>query len=133
MSEKTEAVKRFGLRINLVVVVLSIIALATVMGSTLRAQLLLALITICIVLTVIVTAIRVTMTNDLALRGKALIQGAWFYMSFSISYIIMPSAPYFGMSTSSAIINALIGIITLIAGTYSLLKVRKETGVMLSI
>jgi len=133
MSEKTETVKRFGLRTNLVVAVLSIIALATAIGSPLKAQLVLALISICIILTVIVTAIRVSGAGDLALQGKALIQGAWFYMSLSLSYIIMPGASYFGMSFASVVLNALIGIVTLIVGAYSLLKTRKETGVMLSI
>lgn len=133
MSEKTESVKGLALRTNAVVAVLSIIALATALGSTVKAQLLLASIMICIILTVIITAIRVTATDNLALRGKAIIQGAWFYMSLSISYIIMPGSPYFEMSISSAVINALIGIVTLIVGAYSLLKTRKETGVMISI
>jgi len=133
MSEKTESVKGLAWRTNAVVAVLSIIALATAMGSTLKAQLLLASIMICIILTVIITTIRVTATDNLALRGKAIIQGTWFYMSFSLSYIIMPGSPYFEMSISSAVINALIGIVTLIVGAYSLLKTRKETGVMISI
>ena len=133
MSEKTESVKRLAWRTNAVVAVLSIIALATALGSTLKAQLLLASITIFIILTVIVTAIRVTATYDLALRGKAIIQGTWFYMSFSLSYIIMPAAPYFGMTALSVGINALVGVVTLIVGVYSLLATRKETGVMISI
>jgi len=133
MSEKTESVKRLAWRTNAVVAVLSIIALATALGSTLKAQLLLASIAIFIILTVIVTAIRVTATDDLALRGKAIIQGTWFYMSFSLSYIIMPAAPYFGMSALSVGINALVGVVTLIVGAYSLLTTRKETGVMISI
>jgi len=133
MSEKTESVKRLAWRTNAVIAVLSVIALATALGSTLKAQLLLVSIAIFIILTVIVTAIRVTATDDLALRGKAIIQGTWFYMSFSLSYIIMPAAPYFGMSALSVGINALVGVVTLIVGAYSLLTTRKETGVMLSI
>jgi len=133
MSEKTESVKGLAWRTNAVVVVLSIIALATAMGSTFKAQLLLASISIFIILTVAITATRVTATSDLALRGKAIIQGAWFYMSFSLSYIIMPAAPYFGMTALSVGINALVGVVTLIVGAYSLLKTRKETGVMISI
>jgi len=133
MSAKIEAAKRTGLRTNLVTAILSIVTLATAVGSPLQAQLLLASIWVCIILTNILTIARVMGTDDLAICGKALIQGAWFYMSFSLSYIIMTPAPYFEMSNSSMVINALIGIIILIVGAYSLLKTRKETGVMLSI
>lgn len=133
MSEKCEVAKRFGLRTNLAVAVLCIIALATAIGSTLRAQALLGLVAITIVLTVVVTARRVSRAKDVALCGKAIIQGAWFYMSLSLSYIIMPGSPYFGMPTLSVAIDALIGIVIFLIGIYTLLKTRKETGIMLSI
>lgn len=133
MSEKCGVVKKFGLQTNAVVAILSIIALATSVGTTTRAQALLGLIAITVILTVIVTIIRVRGTNDIENCGKAIIQGAWFYMSLSLSYIIMPGSPYFGMSMFSAVVDAIIGIIIFLIGVYALLKTRKETGVMLSI
>jgi hypothetical protein len=133
MSEKCGVVKNFGVQTNAIVAVLSIIALATSVGTTPRAQALLGFIAITIVLTVIVTIIRVRSANDLENCGKAIIQGAWFYMSLSLSYIIMPGSPYFGMPMLSAVIDAIIGIIIFLIGVYALLKTRKETGVMLSI
>lgn len=133
MSGKTETIKRFGRRTNLATAVLSIIALLTAIGLPLKAQLLLASIGVCIILTNIVTGIRVTGADDLRICGKAIIQGAWFYMSFSLSYLIMTPAPYFEMPPLNMAVTSLIGIIILIVGAYSLLKTRKETGVMLSI
>jgi|GEM_PF-2379356 len=133
MSEKISHVKSFALRMNLIVAVLTIISLLTTIGTNYRAQALLAVIAVAIILTVIVTVIRVKGASDPLLCGKAIVQGTWFWASFSLSYLIMTGSPYFGMPMINVAINFLIGIIIIILGIYTLLRTKKETGVMLSI
>lgn len=133
MSEKISSVKSFALRANLIVAIIAIISLATAVGTNYRAQSLLMVIAAAIVLTVIATVIRVKMAPDISICGKAIIQGTWFWMSFSLSYLIMTGSPYFGMPAISVAINVIMGIVILVIGILTLLKTKKETNVMLSI
>ena len=133
MSEKIISIKNFALRANLTVAILAIISLATAIGTNYRAQALLALIAAAVILTIIATSIRVKLAPDVFSLGKAIIQGTWFWMSFSLSYIIMTGSPYCGMPVINVMIDVVIGIVILMIGIYTLLKTKKETGVMLSI
>ncbi|MEM2104041.1 MAG: hypothetical protein QW717_04030 [Candidatus Bathyarchaeia archaeon] len=133
MSEKISSVKSFALRTNLIVAIIAIISLATAVGTNYRAQSLLVVIAAAIVLTVVATVIRVKMAADIWDCGKAIIQGTWFWMSFSLSYLIMTGSPYFGMPAVSVAVNIIIGIVILVIGVFTLVKTKKETNVMLSI
>lgn len=133
MSEKISSVKSFALRTNLIVAIIAIISLATAVGTNYRAQSLLVVIAAAILLTVVATVIRVKMAADIWDCGKAIIQGTWFWMSFSLSYLIMTGSPYFGMPAVSVAVNIIIGIVILVIGVFTLVKTKKETNVMLSI
>lgn len=133
MTEKISSVKSFALRANVIVAILAILSLATAIGTNYRAQALLAVIATAVILTVIATIIRVKMASDISICGKAIIQGTWFWMSFSLSYLIMPGSPYFNMPTINVLVDVIIGIAILVIGIYLLPKTKKETGVMLSI
>ncbi len=86
-----------------------------------------------IILMVIATIIRVKIASDISICGKAIIQGTWFWMSFSLSYLIMTGSPYFEMPTIGVLVNIIIGIVILAIGIYTLLKTKNETSAMLSI
>lgn len=133
MSEKISFVKSFAVRINVIVTILAIISLATAIGTNYRSQVLLGVIAAAIILTAIATIARVKRANDLLSCGKAIVQGTWFWTSFGLSYLIMTGSPYFGMPIINVLVNFLIGIIVIVVGIYTLLKTKRETGVMLSI
>lgn len=133
MSEKISSIKSFAVRINAIVAILAIISLATMIGTNYRSQALLGVIAAAIILTVIATIARVKRANNLLNCGKAIVQGTWFWTSFSLSYLIMTGSPYFGMPIINVLVNVLIGIIIIAVGIYTLLKTKKETGTMLSI
>lgn len=133
MGEEIAAVRKFGLRVNSLVGILATFTLATMIGTPLQAGLLLTLIWICIILTLLISGLRMVKAENLKVYGKVTIQGTWFYMSLSLAYLIMTPAPYFQIPLFNVAIDTVIGIIILAIGTYSLIRTRRETGVMISI
>ncbi len=133
MSKEVEPVRRFVLRINFAITILATVALVSTLGLSLEAIALFVLIWLAIILTAAVTALRMARTVDLKVCGKVAIQGMWFCMSLSLSYLIMTPAPYFRIPLTNIVISALIGVIILAIGAYSLLRIKKQTGVMISI
>ena len=65
--------------------------------------------------------------------GEAGVQGAWVWTSLSLVYITMSPASVYGVEPWALAALEAVGVVMLLLGAYILLRIKRETGVYLSV
>jgi hypothetical protein len=125
--------RSFFTKLNLIALVLAIIVLALSIVSSPKAQLLFSSYAIILIIIILLGQFRVNRAGDLKQVGERAVQTLWLWTSLGLVALVMPPAPYFEFSLPIMAALIVIGSILIIAGTYALLKIRRLTGVYLSV
>ncbi len=78
---------------------------------------------------------RVTITPEGATErlGEVSVQGTWIWTSLSLVYITMSPASIYGTHPWALAILEVVGFVMLAFGAYTLFRIKRDTGVYLSI
>jgi hypothetical protein len=84
----------------------------------------------------VITAIgqlRVSRSKDLKQAGERAVQTVWIWTSFGFVPLTMSPTPYFDFTLPVMTAMMVIGAILLLLGAFLLIRIKKLTGVYLSI
>ena len=133
MGAEINTARAFFTKVNLIALMLSIIILILSLLSSPKAQTLFSIYAIILIVIILLGHFRVNRATDLKQVGERAVQTLWLWTSLGLVALTMPPAPYFEFSQPIMAALILIGAILIIAGVYALLKIRKLTGVYLSV
>jgi len=133
MSSEINTARVFFTRVNLIALVLSIIILILSLLSSPKAQTLFSIYAIILIVIILLGHLRVSRSSDLKQLGERAVQTLWLWTSLGLVALTMPPTPYFEFDQLIMAAMITIGAILIIAGVYALLKIRKLTGVYLSV
>ena len=133
MSAELNTARAFFTRVNLIALVLGIIVLILSLLSSPKAQTLFSIYAIILIVIILLGHFRVNRGGDLKQVGERAVQTLWLWTSLGLVALTMPPAPYFEFSQPIMAALIVIGAIYIIIGVYALLKIRKLTGVYLSV
>jgi len=133
MGAEINTARAFFTKVNLIALVLGIIVLILSLLSSPKAQTLFSIYAIILIVIILLGHFRVNRATDLKQVGERAVQTLWLWTSLGLVALTMPPAPYFEFSQPIMAALILIGAILIIAGVYALLKIRKLTGVYLSV
>jgi len=133
MSVEINTARSLFTKLNLVALVLSIIILVLSVISSPKAQAPFSIYAIILIIIILSGQLRVNRAGDLKQIGERAVQTLWLWTSLGLVALTMPPAPYFEFAQPVMVALIVIGAILIIAGVYALLKIRKLTGVYLSV
>jgi peptidoglycan/LPS O-acetylase OafA/YrhL len=133
MSAEVNTVRSFFTRLNLAVLALSIVVLVLSVTASSKSQAYFSIYAIILIVFILLGQLRVRRARDLKQIGERAVQTLWLWSSLGLVSLVMPPAPYFELSMSVIVAMVVIGAILVIMGAYGLLKIRKLTGVYLSV
>jgi len=133
MSVETNTARSFFTKLNMIALVLAIIILVLSLLSSPKAQTLFSIYAIILIILILLGQLRVNRAGDLKQVGERAVQTLWLWTSLGLVALTMPPAPYFEFSQPIMAALVVIGAILIIAGVYALLRIRKLTGIYLSV
>lgn len=133
MTVEVGRFRSFFTKLNLVAIILAIIILILSILSSPKAQGMFSVFAIIMLVITIVGHLRVSMARELRQAGERAVQTVWIWTSFGLVPLTMAPTPYFEFTMPVMTAMMVIGAILLLLGTFLLLKIKKLTGVYLSI
>jgi peptidoglycan/LPS O-acetylase OafA/YrhL len=133
MSAEVNTVRSFFTKLNLAALALSIVILVLSVTASSKSQAYFSIYAIILIVFILLGQFRVNRARDLKQIGERAVQTIWLWCSLGLVALVMPPAPYFELSMPVIVAMVVIGVILVVMGAYGLLRVRKLTGVYLSI
>ncbi len=133
MATDVHTVRSFFTKITIVKLILALFTLILSIISSPKTQTLFSGYAILLIIILLLGYFRVNGSSELKQVGEKAVQTLWLSTSLGLVALTMPPAPYFELSQFAIATFMVIGAIFLLLGTYSLMKIRKFTGVYLSI
>lgn len=133
MTVEVRTVRLFFTKLNVIALILAIIILGLSVASSPKAQAMFLGYAILLIIIILLGQFRVSRSGDLRQAGERAVQTIWLWTSLGLVAATMPPTPYFELSQSIMAAMMVIGAILVLMGAYSLIKIRKLTGVYLSV
>jgi FtsH-binding integral membrane protein len=133
MAVEVHTVRSFFTKLNVIALVLAIIILGLSVASSPKAQSMFAGFAIILIIIILLGQFRVNRSRDLKQAGERAVQTVWLWTSLGLVAVTMPPTPYFELSQFIMAAMMIMGAILVLMGAYSLIKIRKLTGVYLSV
>ncbi len=133
MAVEVGTFRSFFTKLNLVTIILAITILILSMLSSPKAQGMFAAFAIIMLVITIIGQLRVSMAKELKQAGERAVQTVWIWTSFGFVPLTMAPTPYFEFTTPIMAAMMVIGAILLLLGAFLLLRIKKLTGVYLSV
>jgi peptidoglycan/LPS O-acetylase OafA/YrhL len=133
MSAEVNTVRSFFTRLNLAASALSIVILVLSVTAASKSQAYFSIYAIILIIFILLGQFRVSRARDIKQVGERAVQTLWLWSSLGLVALVMPPAPYFELSIPVIVAMVVIGVILIIMGAYGLLRIRKLTGVYLSV
>jgi hypothetical protein len=133
MAVEVGSFRSFFAKLNIIAIILAIIILVLSAISSPKAQgMFIAFAIIMLVITAI-GQLRVSRSKDLKQAGERAVQTVWIWTSFGFVPLTMSPTPYFDFTLPVMTAMMVIGAILLLLGAFLLIRIKKLTGVYLSI
>ena len=133
MAVEAGSFRSFFIKLNFTPIILAIIILVLAAFSSPKAQGMFAAFAIIMLVITAIGQLRVSRSKDLRQAGERAIQTVWIWTSFGFVPLTTAPTPYFEFTTPVMAAMMVIGAILLILGAFLLLRIKKFTGVYLSI
>jgi peptidoglycan/LPS O-acetylase OafA/YrhL len=133
MSAEVNTVRSFFTKLNLAALALSIVILVLSVTASSKSQAYFSIYAIILIVFILLGQFRVNRARDLKQIGERAVQTIWLWSSLGLVALVLPPAPYFKLSMPVIVAMVVIGVILIVMGAYGLLRMRKLTGVYLSV